>query len=357
MTKDEIEKILQDIRDTDSDKSILEKGLIRDIVANSNMVALTLLTSNYENKQTVPYKKEIENELTKAGVHNFHIRIKLINEQEQQLRTDQAQFSQTSGKKSALLNNTSLLGQPALKFIAIASGKGGVGKSTITLNLAAALNKAGKRVGIIDADIYGFSIPNMLGIKQKPKSLNNSITPVESNGMHIMSTDFFVKDNNPVIWRGPRLGKMLSTFVNNVEWPVLDYMIIDMPPGTGDIALSLQSIVPEYSEIIVTTPASTASEVAARAGAMAIQTKHHLIGVIENMSFFEDNSGQKHYLFGRNGGIQLAKKLQTQFLGQLEIISPEQMKEITPSHFSPIFPSESRNGDMISSLADHIIRL
>lgn len=357
MTKDDIEKILHLIKDNDSDKSILEKGLVRDIVVNSSMVALTILTSHYENPKTGFYKKEIENELIKAGIQNFHIRIKLIDQQEQQLGTNQNQLKQTKDKNSELLNTASLLSQPTLKFIAIASGKGGVGKSTITVNLAVALKNAGKRVGIIDADIYGFSIPNMLGIKEKPNSINKSLVPMESFGIHIMSTDFFVKDNNPVVWRGPRLGKMLSTFINNVEWPVLDYMIIDMPPGTGDIALSLQSIVPEYSEIIVTTPASTASEVAERAGAMTLQNKHNLIGVIENMSFFEDNSGQRHYLFGRNGGIQLAKKLQTQFLGQLEIIAPKETEKIPPSHVSPIFSKETRNGSMISSLADYIIRL
>ncbi|MED1919923.1 P-loop NTPase, partial [Bacillus thuringiensis] len=154
-------------------------------------------------------------------------------------------------------------------FLAVASGKGGVGKSTVSVNLAVALARLGKKVGIIDADIYGFSVPDMMGIEKRPIVRGDKIIPVERLGVKVISMGFFVEDNAPVIWRGPMLGKMLNHFFTEVEWGDLDYLVLDLPPGTGDIALDVHSMLPSCKEIIVTTPHPTAAFVAARAGAMA----------------------------------------------------------------------------------------
>ena len=203
------------------------------------------------------------------------------------------------------------------QFIAITSGKGGVGKSTITVNLAVALARKGKKVGIIDADIYGFSIPDMMGIEQRPTVIDDVILPVEKHGVKVMSMGFFVQDNSPVIWRGPMLGKMLRNFFSEVHWGELDYMILDLPPGTGDVALDVHTLIPTCKEIIVTTPHATAAFVAARAGTMAIQTKHEILGVVENMAYYQLPDGSKDYIFGRGGGEKLAKVLKTELLAQI----------------------------------------
>ena len=149
------------------------------------------------------------------------------------------------------------------KFIAVASGKGGVGKSTVTVNLAVALARQGKKVGIIDADIYGFSVPDMMGIENRPTVVDKTIFPVERFGVKVISMSFFVQDNNPVIWRGPMLGKMLRNFLGEVHWDDLDYMLLDLPPGTGDVALDVHQMIPHSKELIVTTPHATAAFVAA----------------------------------------------------------------------------------------------
>src|SRR5690625_76495 len=175
--------------------------------------------------------------------------------------------------------DTSILGaekQP--HFITVASGKGGVGKSTVTVNLAMALMRIGKKVGIIDADIYGFSVPDMMGVEERPVVRGEKIIPVERFGVKVISMGFFVEDNSPIIWRGPMLGKMLNNFFKEVEWGNVEYILLDLPPGTGDIAMDVHELLPACKEIIVTTPHPTAAFVAARAGQMALKTDHEILG-------------------------------------------------------------------------------
>ncbi|EPZ37953.1 MULTISPECIES: Mrp/NBP35 family ATP-binding protein [Anoxybacillus] len=209
-------------------------------------------------------------------------------------------------------------------YLAIASGKGGVGKSTVSVNLAVSLARLGKKVGLIDADIYGFSVPDMMGITERPIVRGEKIIPVERFGVKVISMGFFVEDNSPVIWRGPMLGKMLKNFFDEVEWGELDYLLLDLPPGTGDVALDVHTMLPTSKEIIVTTPHPTAAFVAARAGAMAVRTNHEVVGVIENMSYFESQTtGEREYIFGKGGGQKLAEELQTDLLGQLPLGQPD----------------------------------
>ena len=172
------------------------------------------------------------------------------------------------GHAAGLDGHELLSPESGVRFIAVASGKGGVGKSTVTVNLAAALARQGKKVGLIDADIYGFSVPDMMGIEEYPVVEDGVIQPVERFGVKVMSMGFFIRENNPVIWRGPMLGRMLRQFFTDVQWGELDYILLDLPPGTGDVALDVHQMLPQSKEIIVTTPHATAAFVAARAGAM-----------------------------------------------------------------------------------------
>lgn len=210
------------------------------------------------------------------------------------------------------------------EFISVASGKGGVGKSTVAVNLAVALAKEGKKVGLIDADIYGFSVPDMMGITERPLLDGETIIPVKRFGVEVISMAFFVEENTPVIWRGPMLGQMLTSFFEEVKWGDLDYLLLDLPPGTGDVALDIHQMLPHSKEIIVTTPHPTAAFVAARAGAMAQHTDHEIIGVVENMSYFESKETKnREYIFGKGGGQKLADELNTELLGQLPLGQPE----------------------------------
>ncbi|PLS15578.1 chromosome partitioning protein ParA [Bacillus sp. M6-12] len=241
------------------------------------------------------------------------------------------------------------------QFIAIASGKGGVGKSTISVNFATALARLGKKVGLVDADIYGFSVPDMMGITKRPAVRGEKIIPVERFGVKVISMGFFVEDNAPIIWRGPMLGKMLNSFFNEVEWGELDYLVLDLPPGTGDVALDVHNMLPSCKEIIVTTPHPTAAFVAARAGAMALKTNHDVIGVIENMSYFESQlTGEKEYVFGQGGGQKLAEELQTELLGQLPLQQPDWNEE----DFAPsIYAEDHKLGRIYTDIAQKVINI
>jgi ATP-binding protein involved in chromosome partitioning len=238
------------------------------------------------------------------------------------------------------------------EFIAIASGKGGVGKSTVAVNIAVSLANAGKKVGIIDADIYGFSVPDMMGIMEKPAVEGEKIIPVNRYGVQVISMAFFVEENTPVIWRGPMLGKMLTSFFNEVQWGELDYLLLDLPPGTGDIALDVHQMLPSSKEIIVTTPHPTAAFVAARAGSMALHTDHEIIGVIENMSYFEsETTGQKEYVFGTGGGEKLAADLEVPLLGQVPLGQPKWDHD----DFAPSIYKEGQISDIYREIANGII--
>lgn len=240
-------------------------------------------------------------------------------------------------------------------FIAIASGKGGVGKSTVSVNLAVSLARLGKKVGLIDADIYGFSVPDMMGITKRPAVKGEKIIPVERFGVKVISMGFFVEDNAPVIWRGPMLGKMLNNFFNEVEWGDLDYLLLDLPPGTGDVALDVHSMLPSCKEIIVSTPHPTAAFVAARAGAMALQTDHEIIGVVENMAYFESvKTGEKEYVFGRGGGEKLAEELRVPLLGKI----PLQQPDWNDDDFAPsVYTEDHPIGKIYNEIGQEIIKL
>lgn len=199
------------------------------------------------------------------------------------------------------------------RVIAVTSGKGGVGKSSVTANLAAAMTQAGLKVGVMDADIYGFSIPRMLGVDHDPQVIDGMIIPpVGASGIKVMSIGMFVPDGQPVIWRGPMLHRALQQFLADVFWGDLDVLLIDMPPGTGDVAISIAQLLPNSEVLVVTTPQVAAAEVAERAGSIASQTQQKVIGVVENMSYLPQPDGSHLELFGAGGGASVSARLTAQ---------------------------------------------
>jgi ATP-binding protein involved in chromosome partitioning len=206
------------------------------------------------------------------------------------------------------------------RIIAVSSGKGGVGKSSVTTNLAVALAQMDRTVGVIDADVWGFSIPRMLGIDRPPTVVEETLFPPEAHGVKAMSMDFFVGDDQAVIWRGPMLHKALEQFLADVHWGDPDYLLIDMPPGTGDISISISQFLPMAQALIVTTPQITAQRVAKRAGLMARKVNQTILGVVENMSWFTGDDGKQYPIFGEGGGEALAKELEVPLLGRIPLV-------------------------------------
>ncbi|EHD1588853.1 P-loop NTPase [Listeria monocytogenes] len=288
--------------------------------------------------ETDHFVHNIEELLTQFGVNEINIQLEYL---------PAAVIDRIFQARDNILSETS-----ETKFLAIASGKGGVGKSTVSANLAVALAKQGKKVGLLDADIYGFSIPVLLGTTESPRKENGQIIPVETQGIQMISMDFFVEPGEPVIWRGPMLGKMIKMFLEEVRWGKLDYLLIDLPPGTGDVALDIHTLIPKCNELIVTTPHYAAASVASRAGYMAAKNNHKIIGVIENMSYLTLADGQVLKVFGQGGGEKVAADLETQLLIQMPIEQPEPNAN---GYISAVFDPSSTSGKAYKTLAEKII--
>jgi ATP-binding protein involved in chromosome partitioning len=206
------------------------------------------------------------------------------------------------------------------RVMLVASGKGGVGKSSVTTNLAVALAGRGRDVAVVDADVWGFSIPRMLGVDQPPTVIDDMLIPPESHGVRCISMGFFAEEDQPVIWRGPMLHKALEQFLTDVYWDEPDYLLVDLPPGTGDIAISLAGFLPTAEMYVVTTPQPAAQTVAQRAAFMADKVNLKVHGVIENMSWFTGDDGTRYELFGSGGGQALADRIGVPLLGQVPLV-------------------------------------
>ncbi len=206
------------------------------------------------------------------------------------------------------------------RVVTIASGKGGVGKSSVTANVAVALARSGHDVGVIDADVWGFSIPKMLGIDSPPNALSQTIIPPGAYGVRAISMDFFVGADQAVVWRGPMLHKALEQFLDDVLWDEPEFLLLDLPPGTGDVAISLSQFLPGALSVIVTTPQITAQRVAKRAAVMATKVNQEVVGVVENMSWFTGDDGKRYEIFGSGGGEQLAAELEVPLLGRVPLV-------------------------------------
>lgn len=342
VTRDQVLEVLKKVEDPEVHKSIVEMDMVKEVVIDGSVVSVEVLLTI----SGCPLRNVIEDQVRQAllglpGITEARIRIGTMSDDERKQFASKIRGTAPERPDSPLLDPDT-----PTQFIAVASGKGGVGKSTVSANLAVALARQGLRVGVMDADIYGFSLPNIFGVQDiKPAVVENVIMPVQTHGVKLVSMNFFVPANRPVIWRGPMLGKMLRNFFQEVHWGDLDVMLLDLPPGTGDVALDVHTLLPKSRELIVTTPQQNAADVAVRAGLMAQQTKHEIIGVIENMAYFIcGHCGERAYLFGQGGGERVAGELSTRMLGQIPL------GVMTEGH-GGIFPEGTVQADAFSAIA------
>ncbi|MBK8078648.1 MAG: Mrp/NBP35 family ATP-binding protein [Kineosporiaceae bacterium] len=307
---DAIRAALATVNDPEIRKPITELDMVRAVEVDDAHVTVDVLLT----VPGCPMKDQITREVTAAvsaveGVEQVTVTLGVMSEEQrtglrQKLRGGPAQGRDIVFNRAG---NTT-------RVYAIASGKGGVGKSSVTVNLAAAMAAQGLAVGVLDADVYGFSVPRMLGVTGQPTKVDDMIMPPVSHDVKVISIGMFVPGNQPVVWRGPMLHRALEQFLADVYWGDLDVLLLDLPPGTGDVAISMAQLLPTAELLVVTTPQTAAAEVAERAGAIALQTKQQIIGVVENMSWLELPDGSRMELFGAGGGQAVADSL-TQAVG------------------------------------------
>ncbi|AEF41781.1 Mrp/NBP35 family ATP-binding protein [Hoyosella subflava] len=310
LTESAIRSALARVQDPEIRKPITELGMVKSIdITDEGDVAIGI----YLTVSGCPMRSEIENRVSSAaadvpGVRDVSVTLDVMDDEQRselrkKLRGDSAEPVIPFAQPNSLT-----------RVYAVASGKGGVGKSSVTVNLAAALAARGLSVGVLDADIYGHSIPRMLGTDAKPTQVERMILPPISHEVKLISIAQFTTGNVPVVWRGPMLHRALQQFLADVFWGDLDVLLLDLPPGTGDIAISVAQLIPGAEILVVTTPQQAAAEVAERAGAIALQTRQRVAGVIENMSWLELADGTRMDVFGSGGGQVVADRL-TQSIG------------------------------------------
>jgi ATP-binding protein involved in chromosome partitioning len=326
VAKDDILKALEVVIDPELHRSIVELDMVRSIEASPNGVVdvtVSLTTPG------CPIKGHFQTSVADAvakldGVTHVNVFFDVLSDEQK------ATLQQKLGRGSL---PAGALAQVA-NVICVGSGKGGVGKSTLTANLAAALAAEGRRVGVLDADVWGYSIPRMYGLGSTRPSVSaqRKIIPLRAHGVSVMSIGFFVEEDAAVVWRGPMLHKALTQFLQDVEWGELDYLLVDLPPGTGDVSMTLAQLLPQARFLIVTTPQPTAQKVARRAAQMAEKVSLEIAGVVENMSGFTTPSGERFQLFGEGGGQELADELDVPLLGKVPLTMPlrEQADAGTP---------------------------
>lgn len=304
---DALREALRGVLDPEIRRSIVDLGMVDDVSCDDGKARARILLT----VAGCPMRSTIEADVRAAllsvdGVAEAVVELDVMSPEQRRALRDELR-----GPRAA---NTLREPDSLTRIYAVASGKGGVGKSSITSNLAASLAAAGVRVGVLDADVYGFSIPRMLGATGKPTKVEDMIMPQPAHGAKVMSIGMLVPEGKPVAWRGPMLHRALEQFVDDVCWGDLDVLLLDLPPGTGDIAISTAQLLPRAELLVVTTPQAAAAEVAERAGALAATTGQRVAGVIENMSWLETPDGGRLEVFGSGGGEAVAARL-TETLG------------------------------------------
>ena len=303
-SRDEILKALEQVIDPELRRPVTELDMVRDVQVAGGEVSVTIALTVAGCPLRSSFEQQVAEALAPvAGVERVSLDFDVMSPEEKAALTSKLRGGVTERTKGISLDRST-------RVIAIASGKGGVGKSSLTVNLAAAFAGLGQQVGILDADVYGHSIPHLLGIRQRPIVVDKMIVPPVKDELKLMSIGFFLEDNSPVMWRGPMLHRALEQFLSDVHWGELDTLVVDMPPGTGDVSISLGQLLPRAEAVVVTTPQPLAQEVAARAALMAQKTNMRLLGVIENMS------GD---VFGFGGGQTLADDLHIPLLGSVPL--------------------------------------
>jgi ATP-binding protein involved in chromosome partitioning len=323
-TNEQVLEALSTVLDPEVGRPITDLGMVPKVEVNGGVVDVHVLLT----VPGCPMKDRINNDVNAAlakvpGVERVNVSLSSMTEQQRgefaaKVRGGSA-GSQGHGHGQQVQIPFAQV-ESKTKVIAVASGKGGVGKSSITTNLAAALAQDGYDVGILDADIWGYSIPRMMGVQGRPVAFEGMVMPLQAHGCKVISIGFFIDTERPVIWRGPMLHRALQQFLADVHWGDLDFLLCDLPPGTGDIAISLAQMLPNADMVVVTTPQQAAQRVALRAGQTTAQTGMKVAGVIENMAtFVAPDTGKEYRIFGEGGGILLAEELGTKLLGSIPI--------------------------------------
>ena len=329
LSPDTVIDALRPVHDPELNRSIVDLDMVRNVRVNDGVVSLTVTLTI----AGCPLRNEIQQRVNGAiralaGVREVQLDFGVMTDQERATLREKLHGSPaaTAGSSQAhghAQGRAIPFAQPGSKTrpLLISSGKGGVGKSSVTTNLAVALAAAGHSVGVVDADIYGYSIPRMLGADRDPVVIDQMLIPPESYGVRCISIGYFVPEGQAVVWRGPMLHKALEQFLTDVYWDEPEFLLIDMPPGTGDIALSLSQYLPRAEVYVVTTPQEAAQKVARLSAAMAKKVNMTVRGVIENMSWFTGDDGKRYELFGRGGGASLAEELGVPLLAQIPLIN------------------------------------
>jgi ATP-binding protein involved in chromosome partitioning len=330
LTEAQVIDALRPVEDPELHVSIVDLGMVKGVAIDGGRVGVQVALT----VAGCPLRGEITERVTTAlmpleGVDDVHVDMTVMTPEE--LAAVRARLGGASaaaggghghGHGHGNPDRQIPLASPDVKtrVLAISSGKGGVGKSSVTVNTAIALQRLGHQVAVLDADVYGFSIPKMLDIDQEPVVIDDMIVPPVAHGVSVISIGFFVEEDQPVIWRGPMLHKALEQFLADVYWGEPDYLLVDMPPGTGDVAISMANYLPRAETYVVTTPQPAAQRVAQRTALMARKLNLPLYGVIENMSWFTADDGTRYELFGAGGGQQLAEQLDVPLVGQVPLV-------------------------------------
>jgi ATP-binding protein involved in chromosome partitioning len=309
-TLDAVRSALATVQDPEIRRPITDLDMVKSVEIEGGTVAVAIFLT----VSGCPMKDRLTKDITAAvgaldEVDTVLVDLDVMSDEQ---RTALKQKLRGPGAKEIPFSRPGSL----TRVYAVASGKGGVGKSSVTVNLAAAMAADGLAVGVVDADVYGFSVPRMLGVEQAPTHVSAGegdqdamILPPVAHDVKVISIGMFVPGNTPVVWRGPMLHRALEQFLSDVFWGDLDVLLLDLPPGTGDIAISVAQLLPTAEILVVTTPQQAAAEVAERAGSVALQTKQQVVGVVENMSWLEQPDGTRLELFGSGGGAQVAESL------------------------------------------------
>jgi ATP-binding protein involved in chromosome partitioning len=341
--RDAILKALEQVIDPELKRPVTDLDMVRDVlVEDGGLVSVTIALT----VAGCPLRHSFEEQVARFvgavdGVTAVRLGFDVMSPEEKTALVTRLRGGQAERTLSL---------SPSTRVLAVASGKGGVGKSTLTANLAYALSELGERVGVLDGDVYGHSIPLMLGVQQKPIAVDQMIVPPVRGDLKLMSIGFFLDDNAPIMWRGPMLHKALEQFLSDVHWGELDTLLVDMPPGTGDVPMSLGQLLPRAEALIVTTPQPAAQQVAVRAAQMALKTGMRVVGAVENMSYL---AGTGQELFGSGGGQRLADEIGVPLLGSIPLDPVIREAADAGSPVLEVAP-ESEGAQAIAALAETV---